>query len=61
MTQTIKLAQRWVLGSQIGEGGFGRIFEAVGDDGRGAAVKLIPKEPGQTGSYFLKIFPPSVV
>lgn len=46
MTQTIKLAQRWVLGSQIGEGGFGRVFEAVGDDGRGAAVKLIPKVPG---------------
>jgi hypothetical protein len=46
MTKTIQLAQGWVLGSQIGKGGFGRVFEAVGDDGRLAAVKLIPKEPG---------------
>ncbi|MBI4516852.1 MAG: serine/threonine protein kinase [Deltaproteobacteria bacterium] len=46
MTQTIQLAHRWVLGSQIGKGGFGRVFDAVGDDGRPAAVKLIPKEPG---------------
>jgi serine/threonine-protein kinase len=46
MTRTIQLAQRWVLGSQIGKGGFGRVFEAVGDDGRPAAVKVIPKEPG---------------
>jgi serine/threonine-protein kinase len=46
MTSTIQLAQRWVLGSQIGKGGIGRVFEAVGDDGRLAAAKLIPKEPG---------------
>lgn len=46
MTNSIQLAQRWSLGSQIGKGGFGRVFEAVGDDGRLAAAKLIPKEPG---------------
>jgi len=46
MTNTIQLAQGWVLRSQIGKGGFGRVFEAVGEDGRLAAVKLIPKEPG---------------
>lgn len=46
MTSTIQLAQRWTLGSQIGKGGFGRVFEAVGDDGRLAAAKVVPKEPG---------------
>ena len=46
MSSIIQLAQRWVLGPQIGRGGFGRVFEAVGDDGRLAAAKLIPKEPG---------------
>ena len=46
MTSTIQLAQCWVLGSQIDKGGFGRVFEAVGEDGRLAAVKLVPKEPG---------------
>jgi eukaryotic-like serine/threonine-protein kinase len=46
MTNIIQLAQRWSLGSQIGMGGFGRVFEAVGDDGRVAAAKLIPKQPG---------------
>jgi len=45
-TNTIQLAHRWILGSQIGRGGFGRVFEAVGDDGRLAAAKLVPKEPG---------------
>ncbi len=43
---TVRLTQRWTLGSQIGEGGFGRVFEAVGDNGVLAAAKLIPKQPG---------------
>jgi serine/threonine-protein kinase len=42
----LQLSQGWAIGSQIGRGGFGRVFEAVGDDGRIAAVKLIPKAPG---------------
>ena len=46
MTSIIQLAQRWVLGPQIGKGGFGCVFEAVGDDGCLAAAKLVPKEPG---------------
>ncbi len=46
MTSAIQLARRWVLGPQIGKGGFGRVFEAVGDDGRLAVAKLVPKEPG---------------
>ena len=46
MTSAVQLSHLWKLGSQIGSGGFGRVFEAVGDDGRVAAAKLIPKEPG---------------
>jgi serine/threonine-protein kinase len=46
MTKLIQLTQRWALGSQIGKDGFGRVFEAEGDDGRLAAAKLVPKEPG---------------
>ena len=43
---TIQLAHQWVLGSQIGSGGFGRVLEGVGEDGALAAVKLIPQAPG---------------
>ncbi|MGI8535308.1 MAG: protein kinase domain-containing protein [Mycobacteriales bacterium] len=40
------LAQRWRLGDPLRRGGFGQVFRAVGEDGREAAVKLVPKEPG---------------
>lgn len=46
MNDVIQLKRRWSLGSQIGEGGFGRVYEAVDDDGCNGAVKLIPQEPG---------------
>lgn len=46
MISTIQLTKRWVLGAQIGAGGFGHVFEAVDENGCTAAVKLIPKEPG---------------
>ena len=42
----IQLKKRWTLGPQIGKGGFGRVFEAVGEDASLAAAKFIPKEPG---------------
>jgi len=42
MTMTVQLSHRWTLGSQFDRGGFGRVFEAIGDDGRIAAAKLIP-------------------
>jgi hypothetical protein len=44
--QVIQLNQRWRLGEQLNEGGFGRVFAATGDDGSSVAVKLMPKEPG---------------
>jgi len=44
--KSIQLRQRWQLGRQIGKGGFGRVFEATGEDGYLAAAKFIPKEPG---------------
>ncbi|WP_233226043.1 serine/threonine-protein kinase [Amycolatopsis sp. CA-126428] len=37
----------WILGAPIGEGGFGRVFEARSEPGdEPAAVKLVPKDPG---------------
>ena len=42
----LKLKREWQLGERIGSGGFGRVFEALGDDGTLAAVKLVPKAPG---------------
>jgi len=38
--------QPWEAGDELGSGGFGRVFAAVGDDGRSGVVKLVPKEPG---------------
>ncbi|MFF2751979.1 serine/threonine-protein kinase [Kitasatospora sp. NPDC058048] len=46
MAQQVVLGQRWELGAQIGEGGFGKVFEARSEDGQQAVVKLIDKEPG---------------
>lgn len=43
---TIKLNRSWKLGNPFASGGFGKIFEAYGEDGTIAVVKLIPKEPG---------------
>lgn len=42
----IQLKQEWELGEPIGEGGFGRVYEAASSDGTISAAKLIPKEPG---------------
>ncbi len=42
----IQLSRRWTLGEQLGKGGFGRVFAASAEDGKPAAVKLVPKGPG---------------
>lgn len=42
---TIKLNRSWKLGNPFASGGFGKIFEAEGEDGTIAVVKLIPKAP----------------
>lgn len=42
----VKLDRVWRLGEQFDSGGFGRIFEAEGQDGEPAVVKLIPQAPG---------------
>lgn len=44
--EVITLRKTWRLGPEIKRGGFGRVHEAVGDDGFQAAVKLVPKAPG---------------
>jgi eukaryotic-like serine/threonine-protein kinase len=41
----IVLQREWVLGEQIGEGGFGIVRAASGGE-KEAVVKLVPKEPG---------------
>src|SRR5215467_13892388 len=39
-------AMKWELGSRIGKGGFGQVFEAKSPAGETAVVKLVPKAPG---------------
>lgn len=41
----IALSREWILGEQIGRGGFGRVFAASSGD-KQAVVKLVPKDPG---------------
>ena len=42
----IQLERSWELGKQIGDGGFGRVFEAMSDGVPACAAKLVPKDPG---------------
>lgn len=42
----IKLKSEWTIGTQIGSGGFGRVFAAENAAGDRAVVKLVPKAPG---------------
>ena len=46
MTFVINLEKTWTVGTQIGSGGFGRVFAAEGADGLKAVVKLVPKIRG---------------
>ena len=39
-------AQEWLVGDQLGEGGFGQVYSARSPTGELAAVKLVPKAPG---------------
>ena len=41
----LKLACEWVVGDEIGAGGFGRVY-GVTSDGDEAVAKLVPKDPG---------------
>ena len=45
MTELL-LERRWLLGDEVGSGGFGHVYEAEADDGFTAVAKLIPKAPG---------------
>ncbi|TKJ83713.1 serine/threonine protein kinase [Paenibacillus sp. CFBP13512] len=43
----INLNERWTLGSQLGSGGFGKVYKAENENSdTNVAIKLIPKEPG---------------
>ena len=42
----IVLTQEWRIGEPLGEGGFGRVFQAQSVDEPSAVVKLVPKAPG---------------
>lgn len=44
--EIIKLNRDWRLGTQLGSGGFGRVYVAQSVDGDQAVIKLIPKAPG---------------
>lgn len=43
---SIELQRKWNVGSEIANGGFGRIYEAQDDNGLQAVIKLVPKVPG---------------
>ena len=42
----IELSRRWRMGSEIGSGGFAKVYSATSMEGEDAVVKLIPKQPG---------------
>ena len=42
----IQLERSWEIGRQIGDGGFGRVLEAVSDGLPACVAKLVPKDPG---------------
>ena len=44
--RVIILGQEWHIGSELGAGGFARVYGAQSAAGDEAVVKLIPKEPG---------------
>ncbi len=44
--KTIELRHKWIIGPQIAEGGFSRIYEATDEHGLQAVIKLVPKAPG---------------
>jgi len=46
MGKKLKFSNEWIVGEQIGRGGFGRVFEATSADGQRAAVKFVPKARG---------------
>jgi eukaryotic-like serine/threonine-protein kinase len=42
----IPLAQTWTVGKQISQGGFGKVYEARGNDSQSYVIKFVPKQPG---------------
>jgi serine/threonine-protein kinase len=42
----LALNKEWAVGTPIGDGGFGAVYEAENTTGEKAAVKLVPKAPG---------------
>ena len=46
MVEKIMLSQEWVIGQQLKEGGFGKVYLARPQDGMQAVIKLFPKDPG---------------
>jgi serine/threonine-protein kinase len=46
LPKTITLTRTWAIGAPLGSGGFGRVFEATGDDGSSAVAKFVARAPG---------------
>jgi serine/threonine-protein kinase len=53
----VKLNRSWLLAGELGSGGFGRVYEASGDDGSLAVVKLVPKAPGASRELLFENLP----
>jgi eukaryotic-like serine/threonine-protein kinase len=44
--QQVPLAQTWTVGKEISKGGFGQVYEAIGNDSQQYVIKFVPKQPG---------------
>lgn len=44
--QLISLSQKWIIGKQVGSGGFGKVYLAKSEKGEEAIAKFIPKAKG---------------
>jgi serine/threonine protein kinase len=46
VTAILNCFMPWTRGSLLGEGGYGRVFECLNDDGHICAAKVVPLRPG---------------
>jgi hypothetical protein len=51
VTAELRLNRRWMIGDPIGQGTFGRVYEARSDQGQVAAAKLVPYGPAANTQF----------
>jgi serine/threonine-protein kinase len=55
--EIIELRRKWRIGSQIGQGGFGAIYETADENGLSAVIKLVAKVPGASRELLFEDIP----